>query len=305
MDFRKLESRLENLRKIETKVNNDKNILLIDIMKQNKLLTNFVNNALISRNMILSLQSKYQIKSPLIVKDSFWNKIHFFKKINNLLFKKRELWIYLTEDQKYATDSYSRYEDNILKNASRKNADFIAIGERAVKFCQAHHFNIIKSTSNKEKTPELAWKIMQIIKILFTEKNYDTVRFVINSNKNTNGYFVILPINEFNINQLAENQKVSQDFSIEKFKIYPNIEEFLDNHISAFIENSISSLLVESSFYKSKVGLISTNKIINELSEEIAKINKKVIRTKRELEIEEIVLLTKNNERFLKKGGYK
>nr|WP_318030173.1 hypothetical protein [Mycoplasmopsis bovis] len=64
----------------------------------------------------------------------------------------------------------------------------------------------------------------------------------------------------------------------------------------------MQSLLVESSFYKSKIGLVSTNKIINELDDEMKKIGKKIIRIKRENEIEEIVLLTSNNKKFLTRG---
>nr|WP_318033794.1 DUF2714 domain-containing protein [Mycoplasmopsis bovis] len=40
-------SKLENLKRIEQKVNNDKNILLIDIMKKNRLLSFYVKNALL------------------------------------------------------------------------------------------------------------------------------------------------------------------------------------------------------------------------------------------------------------------
>nr|WP_318029461.1 hypothetical protein [Mycoplasmopsis bovis] len=43
--MKKLENKLDNLKRIEQKVNNDKNILLIDIMKQNRLLSFYVKNA--------------------------------------------------------------------------------------------------------------------------------------------------------------------------------------------------------------------------------------------------------------------
>lgn len=304
MDFKQLESKLENLKRIESKVNNDKNILLIEIMKQNKLLSFFVENALHNQNMILSLKNKYQIKSPLISKSPILDKVKFLKKIANLIVKPKELWIYVTEEQKYSTDSYSRYEENILNNINKKNTDFIVIGERAKKFCSLNNLNIIHEIDKGNNINDLSWQLTQIIKILFIEEHYEAVHFVINSNKNVDGHFTILPISGFNINRLIENENKLKKFPIEKFKIYPNIEDFLNNQIEGFIGNSIQSLLVESSFYKSKVGLVSTNKIINELNEEIKKLNKKVIRIKRELEIEEIVLLTKNNEKFLKKKGH-
>lgn len=128
------------------------------------------------------------------------------------------------------------------------------------------------------------------------------MHFVINSNKNINGNFTILPVNEFNIDILSESSYESEDTNIKSFKIFPNIDQYISSQINSFIENSVQSLLVESSFYKSKIGLVSTNKIINELDDEMKKIGKKIIRIKRENEIEEIVLLTSNNKKFLTRG---
>nr|WP_318033795.1 hypothetical protein [Mycoplasmopsis bovis] len=48
---------------------------------------------------------------------------------------------------------------------------------------------------------------------------------------------------------------------------------------------------------------MSTNKIINELEDEMKKISKKIIRIKRENEMEEIVLLTSNNKKYLYREG--
>ncbi|WP_406615021.1 MSC_0622 family F1-like ATPase gamma subunit [Mycoplasmopsis hyopharyngis] len=301
MDLKKVETKLENLKKIESKVNSDKNILLIEIMKQNKKLNFFIENALRNQNLIFSLKSKYDVKNALILREtSIFRK---WKRLSKIFWKPKELWIYLTEEQKYATDSYSRYERNILEKIKKTNADFIVIGERAKQFCQNNNLNILKEVTPEEKNNKLSWKLSELIKILYIEDNYQAVHFVINSNKNNSGNFTVLPISDFDIHRLAGKEKVVEKLPIEKYKIFPDIEKFIENQINIFLQNSIESLLVESSFYTAKVGLVSTNKIINELDEEINKLNKKALRIRREIEIEEIVLLTKNNEEVLKRGG--
>ncbi|WP_429994697.1 MSC_0622 family F1-like ATPase gamma subunit [Mycoplasmopsis bovis] len=303
MDLKKLENKLDNLKRIEQKVNNDKNILLIDIMKQNRLLSFYVKNARHNKNMILALRNEYSFKSLLVSKDDYpFKSLAIIKKIRNLFIKPKELWIYLTEEQKYATDSYSRYENNILTNTKKVNADFITIGKRAAEFCKLNNLNIIYEIDNSDIYSDLSWRLCQIIKFLFAQENYESLHFVINSNKNINGNFTILPVNEFNIDILSESSYESEDTNIKSFKIFPNIDQYISSQINSFIENSVQSLLFESSFYKSKIGLVSTNKIINELDDEMKKIGKKIIRIKRENEIEEIVLLTSNNKKFLTRG---
>ncbi|MBZ4204110.1 hypothetical protein LAD74_00545 [Mycoplasma sp. U97] len=299
MDFRKLEEKLNNFKKIETKTNTDKNILLIEMIKQNKLLNFYVNNSIYSQNILLAIKNEYQITNSLIDKNSSWSS-SLFKKLTNWFINSRELWIYVTEEQKFSTDSYSRYEENILKSINKKTADFITIGKRANKFCLDNKLNIIKSYSENQKTDDLSWELTQIVKILFSQNNYEKLLFVINSNKNVNGNFTILPISNFNISNLIDNKEKQKNINIKKFKIYPNINDFINIKIDSFIENSIHSLLVESSFYKAKVGLVRMNKISNELEEEMKKINKKINRIKREIEIEEIVLLTSKNNRIIK-----
>nr|WP_318028753.1 hypothetical protein [Mycoplasmopsis bovis] len=256
-----------------------------------------------NKNMILALRNEYSFKSLLVSKDDYpFKSLAIIKKIRNLFIKPKELWIYLTEEQKYATDSYSRYENNILTNTKKVNADFITIGKRAAEFCKLNNLNIIYEIDNSDIYSDLSWRLCQIIKFLFAQENYESLHFVINSNKNINGNFTILPVNEFNIDILSESSYESEDINIKSFKIFPNIDQYISSQINSFIENSVQSLLVESSFYKSKIGLVSTNKIINELDDEMKKIGKKIIRIKRENEIEEIVLLTSNNKKFLTRG---
>ncbi len=107
-------------------------------MKQNRLLSFYVKNARHNKNMILALRNEYSFKSLLVSKDDYpFKSLAIIKKIRNLFIKPKELWIYLTEEQKYATDSYSRYENNILTNTKKVNADFITIGKRSGWILQA------------------------------------------------------------------------------------------------------------------------------------------------------------------------
>ncbi|MGX9339321.1 MSC_0622 family F1-like ATPase gamma subunit [Mycoplasma sp. 527] len=302
MHLKKWEEKLQNLEGILTKVNNSKNILLIEIMKLTRKLKFNISNALLNINLINAIKEKYTIKNKLINDSENNNKT--IQKLRNIFKKRSVLWIYLTENQKYSTDSYSRYEKKLLTNVNPKHDDFITIGQRASEFCNQNKFNVIKSFSEEEKqATNLAWRVSQLVKTLYIDNNYSKVNFVLNTNKNYNGHFTVLPIDEFNINKLVnEVDKQNSVGDISGYKIYPGIEDFVENEINIILENAIYSLLIESFFYNAKNDLVTTNKIINQIEEDIAKVKKKIIRTKREKEIEEIVLLTKANEGF---GGIK
>ncbi|MGX9388808.1 MSC_0622 family F1-like ATPase gamma subunit [Mycoplasma sp. 327] len=302
MHLKKWEEKLQNLEGILTKVNNSKNILLIEIMKLTRKLKFNISNALLNINLINAIKEKYTIKNKLINDSENNNKT--IQKLRNIFKKRSVLWIYLTENQKYSTDSYSRYEKKLLTNVNPKHDDFITIGQRASEFCNQNKFNVIKSFGEEEKqATNLAWRVSQLVKTLYIDNNYSKVNFVLNTNKNYNGHFTVLPIDEFNINKLVnEVDKQNSVGDISGYKIYPGIEDFVENEINIILENAIHSLLIESFFYNAKNDLVTTNKIINQIEEDIAKVKKKIIRTKREKEIEEIVLLTKANEGF---GGIK
>ncbi|PZW01476.1 MSC_0622 family F1-like ATPase gamma subunit [Metamycoplasma auris] len=296
MHLKKLNEKLINLENILTKVNNSKNILLIDIMKLTKRLKFNVSNALLNIDLINEVKNHYAIKNKLI------NSSKITIRLKKFFNQKSILWIYVTENQKYSTDSYSRYERTITKLINKKRDDFIVIGERAKSFCMQNDFNIIKAFSENDKqSKRLPWIISQTIKVLHAENNYDEVNFVLNTNRNYDGYFTILPIEKFDVNKLVSEENKNKTIeNFENFKIFPNIEDFIDKEIDIFLENAIYSLMIESSFYNAKNDLVTTNKIINQIEDEIASIKKKIIRQKREKEIEEIVLLTRTNEKVFK-----
>ncbi|WFQ91703.1 hypothetical protein MFERI14815_00307 [Mycoplasma feriruminatoris] len=298
MDLKKIETKLNNLKTIHQRLSNEKNILLIDMIKQNALLNYYVKNALWNQNIISLLQKEYKIKNNLI-NESKTSKNKLVNKLKSFVNQDKQLWIYVTEEQKYSTDSYSRYENHILNTIKKKNADFITIGNRAKEFCTLNKLNVIYNVDQKQAISKLSWILTLIVKFLFSQYNYNSLHFVINSNKNKENSFIILPLTKFNVNSLTESKSEFDLTDIKEFKIFPDINNYIQTQIDNFIENSIQSLLVESSFYKTKNELIKTNKTINEVDEEVKKLNKKIIRIKREKEIEEIVLLTSNNKKFL------
>lgn len=293
MDLTRLVTKIENLKKINMKVNNDKNILLINMMKLNKNLSYYIQSAIKNKNLIDAVGNQYNIKNMFVHKNT---KSNFLNKIKQIFVKQKELWIYTTEQQKYATDSYSRYERYILEKTKNKNVDFITIGDRAYNFCKQNKFNVIKDFPTNTQSI-LAFELSQIIKILYLEQNYRKVRFVLNTNKNFKGSFTILPTQEFDVYKLSSLTLIETNkLDIKDFKIFPNVETFIDNEANIFIENVVNSLLIESSFYTTKNALVTANKIIKDLDENIMKLSRQAMRVKRQNEIEEIIMLTSNNK---------
>ncbi|RCJ03114.1 hypothetical protein DSQ43_00275 [Ureaplasma urealyticum] len=289
MQLKDLINKKKNLNNINLKVSNERNIFLINIMKLNQRLTFFSKNAFEIKESILSLKRIYNIKHDMLRHEE--RKIFkFLNKIND-----RVLWIYLTEEQKYSTDSYSRYEQKILETIKSNRDDFILIGQGAIEFGKNHNLNILQ-TFNDSNIKNLTTQLTKMIMILYTFDNYKKVNFVINSNKNYDGHFTILPMNEFRFDKFINLEKCDSNIiDFQKVKIYPNLNEFINVQINVFLVNIINNLITESSFYKTKNGLVATNNILKELDYNLSKIQRKITRVKTELQIEEINLLARQN----------
>ncbi|WP_416373769.1 hypothetical protein [Mycoplasmopsis felis] len=62
-----------------------------------------------------------------------------------------------------------------------------------------------------------------------------------------------MPLDNFDVDKLLNIKHTnSLDSVIKTYKIYPNIEGFIENQIHIFLENAINALIVESSFYNAK-----------------------------------------------------
>ncbi|QJB71538.1 MSC_0622 family F1-like ATPase gamma subunit [Mycoplasma sp. 1654_15] len=292
MHLKKVIQKRDNLKKIHLKVNSEKNILLISIIKLSNILNFYLDNVLLNKFAIINLTKKFNIQNEFVTKSVLF-KNKFLNKIEQKLIPNKELWIYLKEEQKYTTDSYSRYEEIILKNSKKTQIDFITIGDKANLFCNKNNLFVIKHFDISQ--PNFSTHLASIVKLLYIKENYKQVRFVINSNKNTNDIFTILPIENFDIDKLLNYEQKTPLPQLEKYSIIPDIDSFIEAQIEIYLQNCVQSLIHESSFYASKNSLVKVNKIIKDLDESITKISKKIIKLKRENEIEEIVLLTKNN----------
>ena len=274
MQLKDLINKKKNLNNINLKVSNERNIFLINIMKLNQRLTFFSKNAFEIKESILSLKRIYNIKHDMLRHEE--RKIFkFLNKIND-----RVLWI---------------YEQKILETIKSNRDDFILIGQGAIEFGKNHNLNVLQ-TFNDSNIKNLTTQLTKMIMILYTFDNYKKVNFVINSNKNYDGHFTILPMNEFSFDKFINLEKCDSNIiDFQKVKIYPNLNEFINVQINVFLVNIINTLITESSFYKTKNGLVATNNILKELDDNLSKIQRKITRVKTELQIEEINLLARQN----------
>lgn len=296
MHIKELVQKKQNLENIKIKVNNDKNILLINILNLTKKLSFYLDSALLNSNLLKFLKSKYTISNNFITNPTTTSK--------NFLFRKpRELYVYITEEQKYGTDSYTRYEKEILARVKKSEIDLITIGERAKNFASQNKFNVLLHFDNT-LLKGLTTLLTKTIKILFIENNYSKVHFVLNSNKNFKDPFTVLPLEAFDVDKLvhSESQNLKNDFLLIT-EIYPNIENFIESQISIFLENAINSLITESSFYAAKNNLVTIDKKIKQLDDELLLLTKRVNRIKQEKQIEEITFLTKKKLTIFEEGN--
>lgn len=75
---------------------------------------------------------------------------------------------------------------------------------------------------------------------------------------------------------------------VSNYKIYPDIEKFIDAQINIFLENSIHSLMIESSFYNAKNNLVINNKASKKLNDEITKVSKKMLMAKEKKKLKKL-----------------
>ncbi|QNM93342.1 hypothetical protein H9M94_01780 [Mycoplasma sp. Pen4] len=294
MHIKKIKEKSESLSKITTIVESKKNITLINILKLSKQIAFYFERANQSKKFIETLEAKYAISNPLIqpeldINFSILNKLFKSKTTQKLLSK--TIWVYVTETEQYETNSYSKHEKNILKNAD-KDDYFIAIGESANKFCQENNFNVVYSSMQNEII-STAQEIVNFIENFINFNGYHNVKFVINSSKIKQEYLDVIPLQKMNFNLNIKKSKYEEFVDIDKLKIYPDVDTFIDSEIRSYLTYITLTLLSESGLIYQKYKLVAENKKINDLEKKGRKLRLEILRAKREREVEEISILSK------------
>lgn len=286
MHIKEISKRYENMMMISQKANSDKNVLTINIMKISRDLNKSINTAYNCQLFITMLQGKYNIEQD----NDNWLKSIFNKH------KNRELWVFISEPVKANTDPYSRYEKIILESNKNKKIDFIAVGEYAKTFCSNYKLNVIQYFDN-EHTPlnVISTELSIIIEQLNASKTYQKVNVIINSNKNFDNYFTILPLNNFDISALLKQEDKDEEMDVKNLSFFPDLNSFIEAQLHIFLFNALNALLLESSLYNSKINLVNINKAIKKIDDTLITLNRQLIKIKRENELEEIITIAKNN----------
>ncbi|EFF41612.1 MSC_0622 family F1-like ATPase gamma subunit [Mycoplasmopsis alligatoris] len=277
MDQKKLKQKLNVLNSSQMVLEVEKSLSLLTIFKLSKALN-------------INMHRAYRNKRNIDYVSGLINSTHDYL-YDRTLTTKASLWIYVTEVEKYEVDAYTRYEKVILKRKTNDDI-FITIGTRANNFAKTNNLKTLQTFESTEDQ-NLVLKLISIIKTTYNTGQYSSVRMVVNSNKIHDRYMSIVPVNQVQASFWSYDGDQNQ-LKIDKKFIYPNADSFIENEINNYLMYIVQSLLIESSFYTAKNKLVSENKLLNKIEDDIFTIKRKLARIKSEKQIEEIVMLAKN-----------
>lgn len=284
MNVKSLVNKRESYTKIKKIVESDKNITLINILRLSKQNVFYFERSLQAKYYIESLAKRYEIKHSLILQKQL--------KILSKLSRVKSIWVYITEEEKFATNSYQRHERNMKKSIDFKRDFLVVIGKRANEFATKHKAHVI--FSHDKNDVEFLVKILpKFLQNYLKTNGFHNLNFVINSSKLKEAYLSVLPLNKLNfkIERNLQNKVESVDTS--KLKIYPEIKEFINSEFESYLTYVSLSLLSESALISEKYKLVALNKTLNDLDEKLRLLNIRIEGEKRELEVEQISILFK------------
>lgn len=287
MNVKSLVNKRESYTKIKKIVESDKNITLINILRLSKQNVFYFERSLQAKYYIESLAKRYEIKHSLILQKQL--------KILSKLSRVKSIWVYITEEEKFATNSYQRHERNMKKSIDFKRDFLVVIGKRANEFAIKHKAHVI--FSHDKNDVEFLVKILpKFLQNYLKTNGFHNLNFVINSSKLKEAYLSVLPLNKLNfkIERNLQNKVESVDTS--KLKIYPEIKEFINSEFESYLTYVSLSLLSESALISEKYKLVALNKTLNDLDEKLRLLNIRIEREKRELEVEQISILFKKKD---------
>lgn len=288
MNLKKIETKLSNLDKIYKIVESNKNVTLINILKLSKSINNYFERSRYSKELIKTIQNKYNVTHELLKASTFSTLI---KGKNHF----STIWVYITEVEKFDTDSYKKHETSLKKNFKVGTDVIVAIGKRAVEFATKNNYEIIFKREINEV--EILSNILpQYLENYLEANGFHNIKFIINSSKISESYITVFPIHENNFN-FEQSKGITHDLShLARVKIYPNTTSFIDNEIHNYLTYVTLSLLTESSLIYEKYNLVVQNKTLNDLEEKRRKIRIKLLNEKREIEVEQFSLLSSKRD---------
>ncbi|AWX42576.1 Uncharacterised protein [Metamycoplasma cloacale] len=290
MNIKNIKNKIASTQSLLKIISSNKNITLINILKLTKEISFYYQRAKESKYLIESLDKQYDIYHPLITGKQ--NLLNVFKLSKN---KHKILWIYITETEQYETNSYSKHE-KILTEKFRKNSDFIiAIGKRAIDFTTKNEYEIVyKALENNVE--ELTRYLPSFIEHFATSQKINGINFLINSSKIKQHYLSVLPLEDFSFDFKHYKSTPVEEINVNKLNILPNLNSFVDAEMHSYLTYITLTLLSESALINEKYKLVEQNKKINQLEDREAHLKLSLLRAKRELEVEQISLLTKKKD---------
>ncbi|VEU70202.1 MSC_0622 family F1-like ATPase gamma subunit [Mycoplasmopsis glycophila] len=294
MHVKKIKEKLVSLSKLMKIVESKKNITLIDILKLSKKISIYYERAIQTKHVIESILENHNVDSPLLNSNKLLNnQFAVLKKLNNKHTNKT-IWVYITEEEKYSTNSYFKQEKH-LSSVFKEEDLIIAIGERAIRFAKSANYNILFS-AQKNDVEILSTILPSLIENYYQTYGFHDLKFILNSSKIKNNHLDVLPMKNLNFNLNVKSLKFEKAIDVQKMKIYPDVKEFVEAELVGYLTYIFYTLLNESSLIYLKYKLVAQNQKINDLEKKYKQMNLHMLRGKRELEVEELSLLSKKKD---------
>lgn len=301
MHIKKIKTKLNSFSKLMKIVESNKNITLINILKLSKQISFYYERALSSKRIIESLLGSNIVNNPILNGETTFN-IFNIKKSNKFSISKT-IWIYVTEEEKYSTNSYLKYEKNLIKNI-KKNDLIIPIGQRAINFATQNKYKILFSHS--ENQIDYLVHILPEFLLEFIEQNgFFNINFVINSSKTKQSFLSVLPLSKMDFNLNVRHLEMEKEMNIKRMNIYPNLNKFINSELNSYLTYMVFTLLNESALINEKYKLVAQNQKIHDLEKKYKQKHLSMLRGKRELEVEQLSLLSSKKDLLHTAGNYK
>ncbi|AAZ43877.1 MSC_0622 family F1-like ATPase gamma subunit [Mycoplasmopsis synoviae] len=294
MNKKSIETRYNSLKKIYKIVESNKNITLVNLLKLSRSISFYLDRMNYSKYIIEEVLKKFSVDQSTL------------NKKNNLISftKLKTLWVYISEEEKYSTNSYQKHEKHLVNVIDKNNDQIIVIGEKAIRFAQKHNYHILFSYKQNEIT-YLSQILPKIIINSFQTQDFVNLNVVINSSKIKQKHIQLLPIYENNF--VLEHHQSSSLFksNLSSHKIGQNLDEFINSELESYLIFALYTLLTESALIYEKYKLVAQNSTLNDLEEKIKFQKRTLLKAKREKEIEEISILSKKKDLLHENGGQK